>query len=109
MVHAYLIDSRLNKLFWGEAMRTTVYILNHVPGKMLNTTPFKAWSGVPCCTDHICTFRCCAHVLAIHNQSKLSDQVQPSVYLGPANKTSHLHQILLNNTECIVGKWISRL
>ena len=32
--------------FWGEAVTTAVFILNHVPTKALKgVTPFKAWYG----------------------------------------------------------------
>ena len=43
MVNFMLYHSRLNDNFWGEAVLTASYILNRVPHKKLNVTPYELW------------------------------------------------------------------
>jgi hypothetical protein len=31
--------------FWGEALKTTTYILNRVPTNTANKTPYELWTG----------------------------------------------------------------
>ena len=35
----------LPKSIWGEALKTTTYILNRVPTKATTKTPYKLWTG----------------------------------------------------------------
>ena len=44
MVRCMLINSSLPKFLWGEALKTTTYILNQVPSKFVLKTPYKLWS-----------------------------------------------------------------
>ena len=48
------IMSRCNfpKLLWGEALKTTIYILNRVPSKFVPKTPFELWTGRKPSLDH---------------------------------------------------------
>jgi hypothetical protein len=49
--------------FWGEAVSTTVYLLNRAPTKsVVGMTPYEAWYGRKPSVDHLCTFWCVAHV-----------------------------------------------
>ncbi|GKB11835.1 zinc finger, CCHC-type containing protein [Tanacetum coccineum] len=43
MVNAMLSSSGLSDRFGGEAMLTTCYLLNRVPNKRNNTTPYELW------------------------------------------------------------------
>lgn len=46
MVRSMLKCKKLPKFLWGEAMSTTVYILNRSPTKRLEeTTPEETWTG----------------------------------------------------------------
>ena len=36
-------NSTLPKFLWGEALKTTVHILNHVPIKAIPKTPYELW------------------------------------------------------------------
>lgn len=44
---ALIFDSKLEKVFWGEAVRVATYLLNRSPSDscLENKTPFKNWSG----------------------------------------------------------------
>ena len=43
----------MSAMFWGEAVSTTVFILNQAPTKALKgQTPFEAWHGQAQCLVH---------------------------------------------------------
>ena len=45
--HSMLLDAKLLKKYWGEAVRTAVYLKNRCPTKCLKgMTPYEAWVGV---------------------------------------------------------------
>jgi hypothetical protein len=49
--------------FWGEAVRTAVYILIRCPTCALNgVTPYEAWHGRKPNVHHMRVFGCIAHV-----------------------------------------------
>ena len=37
--------ANLPKFFWGYALETTVYILNRVPSKSVEVTPYEIWTN----------------------------------------------------------------
>ena len=39
-----LVNSSLHEFLWGEALKTTTYILNQVPSKPIPKTPYELWS-----------------------------------------------------------------
>ena len=41
MVPSMLSNSNLPKFLWIDALKTTMYILNHVPTKAVPKTPFE--------------------------------------------------------------------
>ena len=44
MVQCMLVNSSLPEFIWGEALKTTAYILNQVPIKSVPKTPYEKWS-----------------------------------------------------------------
>jgi len=45
MINAMLVSSGLPNNMWGEAVLTTCFILNGVPHKKLDQTPYELWKG----------------------------------------------------------------
>ena len=45
MTSTMLISSRLPHNIWGEAILSTNYLLNKVPKKKLEKTPYALWKG----------------------------------------------------------------
>ena len=41
IVRCMLVNSSLPELLWGEALKTTAYILNQVPSKFVSKTPYE--------------------------------------------------------------------
>ena len=44
MVQCMLLNSLLIEFLWGEALKTTAYILTQVPSKSVTKTPYELWS-----------------------------------------------------------------
>ncbi|KAL4282801.1 hypothetical protein GQ457_16G019510 [Hibiscus cannabinus] len=45
MVRSMIAQSTLPESLWGEALKTTTYILNRVPTKGAEKTPYELWAG----------------------------------------------------------------
>lgn len=56
MVWSMLSSSNLPKSLWTESLKTTVYISNRVPTKVVPKMPFELWKGGNRVCD-ICAFR----------------------------------------------------
>jgi hypothetical protein len=68
--------------FWGEAVRTVVYILNRSPTKSLSgKTPFEMWHGKKPRVKHLRTFGCTAYAKNVGpGMNKLTDRTIPGVF-----------------------------
>ena len=59
MIQSMLLDSRLPKKFWREAVSTAVCLKNGSPSKALNNmTRFEAWHGEKPKVNHLRVFGC---------------------------------------------------
>lgn len=47
MMNAMLLNSGMPDNLWGEAVLTSCCILNKVPHKKLDKTPYELWKGYP--------------------------------------------------------------
>ena len=45
MVRSMMSQSDLPISFWGYALETTTFILNRVPTKAVEKTPYEIWTG----------------------------------------------------------------
>jgi hypothetical protein len=45
MVRSMISHTSLPLNLWGEALKTAAYILNWVPTKTANKTPYELWTG----------------------------------------------------------------
>ncbi len=43
MVLSMMSNSEMPKSFWGYALETVVYLLNSVPSKSVDKTPYEMW------------------------------------------------------------------
>ena len=58
MVRSMISHSTLPESFWGEALKTAAYLLNKVPTKVTEKTPYKFWSGKKPSRKHLHIWRC---------------------------------------------------
>ena len=89
MVRCLLKSKAVPAEFWGEAVRTAVYILNRTPTRGLEgRTPYEAWYKKKPKVNHLRTFGCVAHVKRLGpGVSKLSDRSTPMVFVGYEPRT----------------------
>jgi hypothetical protein len=100
--------------FWGEAIRTAVYILNRCSTRALSgVTPYEAWHGRKPNVHHMRVFGCVAHVKKVGpGISKLSDRSTKMLFIGyeeaskcycvydpTANKLQVLHDVVFEENR----------
>ena len=67
MVRSMMSDSELPKSFWGYALETAVYLLNKVPSKSVDKTPYEMWCNKKPVLTHIKIWRCPAYMNRIES------------------------------------------
>jgi hypothetical protein len=84
MARCLLKSKNLPGEFWGDAVTTAVYLLNHAPTKSLQgRTPYEARYNRKPSVHHLRTFGCVVHVKKIGSRiSKLTDRSTPMVFIG---------------------------
>ena len=86
-------------MYWGEAVVTTVYILNRSPTKALDgMTPYEAWHGRKPAVSHLRVFGCLAFAKELGHIGKLDDRSTPGVSIGYA-EGSKAYRILDLETQ----------
>ncbi|RVW50232.1 Retrovirus-related Pol polyprotein from transposon TNT 1-94 [Vitis vinifera] len=88
MVKSMLSSSKLPKLLWTEALKTTVYILNRVPTKAVPKTPFELLKCWKPSLRHMRVWGCSSEVRIYNPQEKKLDPRTISGYfIGYAEKS----------------------
>jgi len=70
--------------FWGEAVKTAIYLLNRSSSKSIGgQTPYELWTGSTPGVQHLRTFGCIAHMkLTTPNLKKLDDRSRRTIFVG---------------------------
>jgi hypothetical protein len=75
----------LSKEWWGEAILTTCLVLNCVPMKNKEVTPFEEWEKKRLTLSYLRTWGCLAKVsVPITKKRKLGPKTVDYVFLGHA-------------------------
>jgi hypothetical protein len=84
MARSLMKSMNVPGMFWGEAVRHLVHLLNRLPTKPMGSrTPFEAWNGRKPHLGHLRVFGSKAHVRpAAPHLKKLDDRSVPMVYFG---------------------------
>jgi hypothetical protein len=84
MARCMLKSMAMPAMFWGEAVKCAVYILNRAPTRSLNgVTPYEAWNRRKPTVEHLRTFGCVAHMKKTGpGLTKLSDRSLLTVFVG---------------------------
>ena len=79
-----LSHSKLPKSFWGEAMRTSIDLINLSPSVPLKgDVPERVWTGKNVSYDNLRVFGCKAFVhIPKDERSKLNVKAKPCIFLG---------------------------
>ena len=83
-----LSNSKLEKNFWAEAVRTACYLINRSPTTALDGgIPKEVWSGKNLNYSHLKIFGCEAFVhIPKGNRTKLEDKSMKCIFLGYVDK-----------------------
>ena len=78
--------AKLPKSFWGYAIHTAVYVLNRVPSKLVNLTPYEIWVRKKPSLNHIRTWRCPSYVKKV-TSDKLDKKSDKCLFIGYPKET----------------------
>ena len=85
MINAKLETAGLSKKWWGEAILTTCHVLNHVPTKNKEITPFEEWEKKRPTLSYLRTWGCLAKMsVPITKKRKFGSKTVDCVFLGYA-------------------------
>jgi transposase InsO family protein len=85
LVNAMLDTVGLSKEWWGEAILTACHVLNRVPIKNKEITPFEEWEKKRLILSYLRTWGCLAKVnVPITKKRKLGPKTVDCVFLGYA-------------------------
>lgn len=89
MMNAMLINSGLTQNMWGEAILTATTILNRIPRKKSDKTPYELWKGHPPSYRHLKVWGCLAKVeVPKPKQIKIGPKIVDCIFIGYANNSS---------------------
>ena len=106
MVNCMLFEKKLPKLLWAEAVSTSVYLLNRLPTKSVQSkTPIEAWSGVKPFVKHLKVFGslCYLHVPFI-KRGKLDERVEKGVFVGYAVESKGYRIYSLSRMKIVISR-----
>nr|AAS01934.1 putative Integrase core domain containing protein [Oryza sativa Japonica Group] len=86
LVNAMLDTAGLPKAWWGEALLTSNHVLNRVPNRNKDKTPYEIWIGRKPSLSYLRTWGCLAKVnVPITKKRKLGPKTVDCVFLGYAH------------------------
>ena len=88
LVNSMLDTAGLSKAWWGEALLTSCHVLNRVPNKNKDQTPYEMWIGRKPSLSYLRTWGCLAKVnVPIPKKRKLGPKTVDCVFLGYAQRS----------------------
>jgi hypothetical protein len=106
LVNAMLETSGLSKEWWGKAILTTCHVLNKVPTKNKEITPFEEWERRKLNISYLSIWGCLAKVnLPINKKGKLAPKTVDCVFLGYAFHNIGYRFLIINSgvPDMLVG------
>ncbi|CAN0838583.1 Retrovirus-related Pol polyprotein from transposon TNT 1-94 [Linum grandiflorum] len=89
MMNAMLISSGVPLNLWGEAAMAATHILNRVPHKKLDKTPYELWRGFPPNLKYLRVWGCLSKVgLMDPKRTLLGPKTFDTVFIGYATNSS---------------------
>ena len=99
MMNALLLSSGLPRNLWGEAILSTNYILNRIPQKKFNQSPYELWKGRRPSYKYLKVWECLAKVVVpIPKKVKIGPKTIDCVFIGYAHNSS-AYRFLIHKSE----------
>ena len=101
-MNAMLLSSGLTDNMWGEAILSACYILNKVPHKKLDKTPYELWRGFAPNLNYLKVWGCLAKVGFLEfRKTNVGPKTFNCVFVGYAQSSaSYRFMSLANNSIC---------
>ena len=98
-MNAILISSGLPQNMWGEAILSANYILNKVPQKKVDKTPYELWKGVKPSYKFLRMWGCLAKVaIPTPKQVRIGPKSVDCIFIGYAHNSS-AYRFLVHKSE----------
>nr|ABA96226.1 retrotransposon protein, putative, Ty1-copia subclass [Oryza sativa Japonica Group] len=98
MVNAMLDTAGLSKEWWGEAVLTASHVLNKIPMKHKEVTPFEEWERKKLNLSYLRTWGCLAKInVPIAKKRKLGPNTVDCVFLGYAIHSVGYRFLIVNS------------
>ncbi|CAN1310245.1 Retrovirus-related Pol polyprotein from transposon TNT 1-94 [Linum perenne] len=89
MMNAMILSSGLPNNLWGEAVLAANHILNRVPHKKLDKTPYELWKGYAPNLEYLRVWGCLAKVgILAHKRSVVGSKTFDCVFIGYASNSA---------------------
>lgn len=99
MMNAMLNSSGLPQNMWGEAVLSANYLLNKVPRKKLDKTPYELWKGRKPSYNYLKVWGCLAKVLApLPKKMKIGPKTVDCIFIGYALH-SNAYRFLVHDSK----------
>ena len=103
MVRSMMSKVNLPKSLWGDALETIVYILNRVPSKLDNVTPYEIWTNKKPYLSHMKVWGCPAYVKRILS-NKLEAKSDNCLFVQYPKKNNGISVLQLFGTKSVCLK-----
>ncbi|RVW53763.1 Retrovirus-related Pol polyprotein from transposon TNT 1-94 [Vitis vinifera] len=106
MARCMLFEKKLPKLLWAETVSTSVYLLNKLPTKSVQSKiPIKAWPDVIPSVKHLKVFGslCYLHVPSI-KRGKLNERAKKCVFVGYAAESRGYRIYSLSRMKIVISR-----
>ena len=88
MINSMLVFSKLNFNLWGEALLTACHILNRIPMKKNEISPYELWKGRKPNIGYFKAWGCLAYCKKNKpNRTKLGSRAIKCAFVGYANNS----------------------
>lgn len=85
MAVCMLLDAKLDKRYWGEAIAAAAYVQNRLPSRAVGKTPYELWNGDKPDLGHLRVFGCEAFVfIPDAKRGKMQRKAEKLTFVGYA-------------------------
>lgn len=104
-VRCMLIDAKLEKKYWGEAVSTANYIQNRTPSRSIDGTPFQRWEGIKPDVSNFKIFGCIAYAhVPKEKRKKLDDKAVQLRFVGYDDNTKGYRLLNCCNNKITISR-----
>ena len=100
MIWSMISITDLSLIFWGYALEIAIYLLNKVPTKSAQNTPYELWTDRKPNVRHLRIWGCPAHVKK-QSADKLESRTDKCLFVGYLKDHLDISFIILQNKRCL--------